>query len=111
MDMSTDQWRGRTAGRPRGTANGSLRGAGLSGLSFLLMSVCVYLLFINERVCVRGAETLMGVPQPWSSSIGGVWDSWAEPQSLEGLGCQLGLADRRVGAKPLPTVLSISGDL
>lgn len=43
MDGSADQWDGRTAGRPRGTANGRLWEAGLGGLSF-----------INERVCVRG---------------------------------------------------------
>lgn len=72
MDGSADQWDGREADRPRGTANGRLQRAGLRCLTF----------FINERVCVcvYGAEaarvvTLMSVPQPSSSSIGGVWAS------------------------------------
>lgn len=42
MDGSADQWDGREADRPRGTANGRLQRAGLRCLTF----------FINERVCV-----------------------------------------------------------
>lgn len=107
MDRSADQWDGRTGGRPRGTANGRLQEAGLRGPTF-----------INERVCVYGAETarvvtLMSVPHPGSSSIGGVGLVGLSPQSLEGLGYRLGPRagahrwppHRRVGARPLPTML------
>lgn len=67
MDRSVDQWNGRTAGRPRGTANGRLERAGLRCLTF----------FINERVCAYGAETarvvaLMSVPSPVAPVSGGL---------------------------------------
>lgn len=88
MDRSADQWDGRTAGRPRGTANGRLQRAGLRGPTF-----------INERVCVYGAETarvvtLMSVPHPGSSSIGGVWACLVEPPKPGGFGLSAGATSR-----------------
>lgn len=102
MDGSMHQWDGRTAGRPRGTANGRLWEAGLGGLSF-----------INERVCVRGWDRAGcdtdECPQALELQYRGVWASWAEPQSLEGSG-SLSEAHhwpprRGVGTRPLPTML------
>lgn len=94
--------------RPAEQPMGGFRGRGYAA-RLLLMSVCV---------CVYGAETarvvtLMSVPHPGSSSIGGFGLVGLSPQSLEGLGYRLGpLAGahhwpphRRVGARPLPTML------
>lgn len=101
MDRSADQWDGGTAGRARRTANGRLRGAGLGGQSFLLMSVCAY-----------GAETARVVtpinacPPPTSSTIGGFGLPGLNPKAWRGWGIGWGHCQkptgplRRVGPGP-----------
>lgn len=58
--------------------------------------------FINERVCVRGAETLMGVPQPWSSSIGGVGIPGLNPKAWRVWGVSWGSLTEEWGPSLCP---------
>lgn len=92
-------------------------GAGLGGLTF-----------INECLCGYGAETalvvtLVSVPWPGSSGIGGVWAAWTEPQKPGGFGPSAGVTGRspplafsqqdggQASARDAGGGLSISGDL